>query len=167
MSNKSSSETDQDMLTIQVCINQIPVSYLSSLLRVLQAALREVAQSDDRTRRQFDQRPQPVLLLAMLTGDGGPTLHFIFADPHNSMPLKQLSAQTFNSFLDRFAEFVRCLPQPGLWGGAARRPQQRPPESELTRRMDQVHRELRRSPMATMRFRGRSIEVEGDRMAIS
>ena len=151
-------------LTIQLDNINVPVSYLSSLLRIVQAALREVARSEEGPRRQFERRPQPILLLSMLPAAGDLTLHFTFADPIDSTRLQELSAQTFAALLDRFGDFVRGLPQPSLWGGAARRPNTRPFESELVRRMDQLHRELRRSPRATIRHKGRTIQIEGDRM---
>lgn len=166
MSAESRSETDQDSLVVQLAPSQVSVSYLSSLLRVVQAGLREVARSDDGTRRQFDRQPQPMLLLSMATDGDGLRLHFIFADPSGGTPMAELSSRTFGAFLDSFTQFVTGLPQPGLWGGAALRSRQAPFESELTRRMDQVYRELRRSTKATMRFRGRTIEVEGDRLEI-
>ena len=166
MSSESQSAPDQELLEMKLNPSHLHVSYLSSLLRVVQAALREVAQSEDGTRHHFDQRPQPILVLSSLETDDDLTLHFTFADPRDSTPLGELSSQTFNALLDRFREFVRRLPQPSLWGGAAPGSSQRPFESELARRMDQLHRELRRSTKATIRFRDRAIEVEGDRMEI-
>jgi hypothetical protein len=166
MSAESRPEPDQDPLVVQLTPSHVSVSYLSSLLRVVQAGLREVARSDDGTRRQFDRRPQPMLLLSGVMDDDGLRLHFIFADPSGDVSLTELSSRTFNAFLDRFTEFVRGLPQPGLWGGAALRSPPAPFESELARRMDQVYRELRRSSKASMSFQGRTIEVEGDRLEI-
>ena len=154
------------MLTIQLEPSHLSVSYLSSLLRVVQAALREVARSEDVTRPQFERRPQPMLRLSKLVAEDAMTLQFTFADPRDGSPLSELSSQTFEALLDRFSEFVRSLPQPGLWGGAAGRPPQRAFESELARRMNQLYRELRRSPKATMGTQTRTIEIEGDRMEI-
>ena len=167
MSGERRSETHQDLLAIQLDPGHLSVSHISSLLRVVQATLREVALSETGTRQQFDRRPQPILLLSRPLSDGEVALQFTFADPLDSTPLRELSTQTFNAFLDRFSEYVRGLPQPSLWGGAARRPPHGPFDSELTRRMDQLFRELRRSPKATMSFQGRTIELEGDRMEIA
>lgn len=153
-------------LAIRLHLDRVHVSYVSALLRVVQAALREVAQSDDEARQRFDRRPQPVLLLTSVATDGGLTLGFAFADPLDSRPLEDLSARTFSGFLEQFSGFVKSLPQPSLWGGAARRPSGRPHESDLAMRMDQVYGELRRSPRATLSFGGRTIEIEGDRMEI-
>ena len=164
MSNESPTAPAQDQLAITLNSAHMSVSYLSSLLRVLQATLREVAMSNDGTRRQLDQRPRTILMLSGFTVDGDVTLLFTFADSRDSTPLRQLSSQIFDAFFDRFSEFVKGLPQPGLWGSAARRSPRRASESTVVGRMDQMHRELRRSTKAAMRFRGRSIEIEGDRM---
>ena len=161
------SGSDQDALAIELAAGAIPVSYLSSLLRVVQACLREVARSDDGTRRHFERQPQPMLVLAGMDSDSGITVKFVFTDPLGETPLEELSSRTFNAFLDRLSEFVRELPQPGLWGGAALIPPHAPFKTELSRRMDQMYRELRRSSRVTLRFGGRSIEIEGDRMEIS
>jgi hypothetical protein len=166
MTSESSYPPDSEQLTIRLEPGSIPVSYLSSLLRVLQATLREVARTDEGTRREFGQRPQPILDLSSLTADSGLSIQVAFAKPGDTPPLRQLSTGIFEAFLDRFTDFVKGLPQPGLWGGAARRPPQRHFETELTRRMDGLYRELRRSPKATMRFQRRTVEIEGDRMEI-
>ncbi len=157
---------DQDALAIELAPGHIPVSYLSSLLRVVQACLREVARSDDVTRQHFERQPQPMLVLAGLVSNSGLTVKFVFTDPLGEMPLAELSSRTFNALLDHLSEFVRELPQPGLWGGAALSPPHTPFKTELTRRMDQMYRELRRSPRVTLRFGGRTMEIEGDRMEI-
>ena len=167
MSPDSPSESDQDSLSIELAQGVLPVSYLSSLLRVVQAGVREVARSDEGTRRQFGRQPQPMLVLSSLDSNGGLTLNLAFSDPLGEIQVAELSSRTFNLFLDRLSEFVRDLPQPGLWGGAALRAPQTPFGSEVSRRMDQVYRELRRSSKATLRFQDRSIEIEGDRMEIS
>ena len=157
---------DQDLLSISIESRRVPVSYLSSLLRVVQVALREVASTDDETLRRFSERPQPVLLLSNVTGGGDLTLRFVFVDPADSKLLLELSSRVFSALLDRFSGFVKALPQPSLWGGAARRPTARPFESELAMRMDQLYREFRRSSRVTMSFRTRTIRVEGEHMEV-
>ena len=160
--------SDQSTLSIQLHQEKTTVSYLSSLLRVLQAAIREVARGNDRTKQMLDGNPQPQLILSKIGVDDGLTLFLTFALPLDSTPLDELSSQTFDSFLRSFAEFVKRLPQPSLWGGAAPRLSHGGLElqSELDRRLDQVYRELRRSDSTTMNFGGRMIEIEGDRMEI-
>ncbi len=166
MTDESRQAPDVDQLMIELHPGRVPVSFLSSLLRVLQAALREVARSDEDTRAQFDQRPQPILVLTKLEADGKLSLNLVFVNPVDSTPIGPLSDRTFDAFLDRFSEFVKGLPQPGLWGGAARRPAPGSFESDLDRRMDQLYREIRRSTKAVLRFKNRTIEIEGDRLEI-
>ena len=155
------------VLEVRLRNENVPVSYLSSLLRVVQVALREVARNVEGPSRRFEQSPQPVLVLSRLAAGGDLVLGFTFVDPIEDTALEDLSDETFEALLSRFAEFIRGLPQPGLWGGAARRRSSSPLESDLARRMDQLHRELRRSPRAVLTHRGRSVAVEGDLMEFS
>jgi hypothetical protein len=167
MSNQSDTEVDKFSLGVEVQRGYVPVSYLSSLLRVLQAALREVALNHSRAREDFDRSPQPVLALPRIAVEETLTLHLVFIDPIAATPMEELCVHTFDAFLDRLGEYVTSLPQPGLWGGASRRSPGRPFESEVSRRMDQVYDELRRAPKAVLKFRDRYIEIEGDRMEIA
>ena len=160
-------DLERHILAVRLDNENVPVSYMSSLLRVVQAVLREVARSVEGPGSRFVQSPQPILVLSRLSTDGDLVLSFTFVDPLDYAPLEDLSDDTFAALLDRFAEFVRGLPQPSLWGGAAPRPSGRPYESELARRMAQLHRELRRSPRAILAHRTRTLEIEGDRMELS
>jgi hypothetical protein len=160
-------EIDRFSLRVELHRSYVPVSYLSSLLRVLQAALREMALDDGGARVLFDRSPQPVLALPRILVEETLKLHLVFIDPITGTPMEELSVRTFDAFLDRLGEYVANLPQPGLWGGASRRSPARPFESEVSRRMDQVYGELRRAPRTALRFRSRHIDIEGDRMEIS
>ena len=166
MSSEKDPTIDHYALEIELQRGNVPVSYMSSLLRVMQAALRQVALTNNGTREQFDRRPQPVLVISRLSADDTLSLELVFIDPLEGSPMHELSNQTFGAFLDGLATFVSSLPQPGLWGGPAHRSPQHPFESEVARRMHQVYSELRRTPRAVLRFQGRSIEIEGDRMEI-
>lgn len=167
MSGEMDNALESDYLAVELHHATIPVSYLSSLLRVLQAALREVALSDAKTREQFSNRPQPVLVMPGVSRGEALALSFAFVHPIDGTPLVSLSDTTFDAFLDHLGKFVAGLPQPGLWGGAARRSPQEPFESDLDRRMDQVYVELRRTSKAVLRFRNRSLDIEGDQMVIA
>ena len=157
----------RDVLEVRLRNDSVPVSYLSSLLRVVQAALREVARNVEGPSRRFEQSPQPVLVLSRLAAGDELALGFTFVDPIDDTPLEELSYETFGALLGSFAEFIRGLPQPGLWGGPARRLSSSPLESDLAKRMDQLHRELRRSPRAVVAHRDRRVVVEGDLMELS
>ena len=165
----ASSDTNdsQNRLTLSLASGAVSASYLSSVLRVMQATLREVAQTETATRARFERRPSPVLLVSRVRDGPEFELGLFFADPADGKPLEQLSAMVFDSFLDEFAKFVRQLPQPSLFGGAARGSPRETDGSELARRMDQVHRELRRAEKVTLGFGKRTVRIEGESMEIT
>ena len=167
MRDEEIEQQNQYYLSVEFDASSISVSYASSLLRVIQAALRELALDNADTRSNFDRQPSPILVLSIPRDPGLLKLHFNFVNPVDSTHLGNLSFQVFNLFLDSLGGFVMSLPQPGLWGGAARRSAQTSSRSAIIDRMDQVYVELRRSPKITLRFQDRSIEIEGDRMEMS
>ncbi len=162
---KTPSDTAAYVLSIEIAEGSVSVSYMSSLLRVVQAALREVALNTDGARQHFEGRPQPLLAMPAFAGGDSIAMSFVFVDPQDGSPMEPLSAATFDSFLGRLQAYVTSLPQPSLWGGASRRPP-RAPDSEVDRRMDQVYTELRRAARVTLRHGGRSLEFEGARLGI-
>ena len=58
------------------------------------------------------------------------------------------------------------LPQPSLWGGAARSSPDRL-DSEVSRRMDQIYAEVRRAPKVFLMFDNRTLEIEGTRLEMT
>ncbi len=165
MSNEDRCGPAEGVLTVTLDFSVLSVSYLSSLLRILQASLREVARSIDDVRGRFDELPQPVLVVCQLDGGDDLTLQLVFTDADSGGPLTELSATVFGAFMDELGEFIRGLPQPGLWGRAALSPPE-PDAPELSKRMDQVYREMHRSSKSAISFRGHTIEIEGDRLEI-
>ena len=146
---------------------RLPVSNVSSLLRVLQAALREVARSEDTIRQLFSQRPHPVLHLSTHVNERDLVLRFTFVDPVDSSPLQQLSFSAFSTFVDEFSRFLKTLPQPGLWGDSAGGGPRRRYDSDVARRLDQVRLELRRLSRASLKFNHHTISFEGDQLEIA
>ncbi len=142
----------------------LPVSNLSSILRVLQATLREVARNTEETRERFASQPQPVLQLSISAAGGDMVMEFHFADPSDSAAMTQLSERAFAEFVDRLAQFIKRLPQRGLWGESLAGSQTRSYESELDRRLDELRMELRRLPRAKLTFDRQTISIEGDRV---
>ena len=158
---------DQYSLRIVLDRDEVQVSYLSSLLRVLQATLREVAHEDDRTRHRFEEKPSPVLIATASDEGGQFGLGMFFLESSDSSPSESLSRQVFNAFVDRFAEYVSSLPQPSLFGGAAPGSSKRSLDTPLSQRMDQVHRELRRAGKVTIQVGKRTVRIEGESMEIT
>lgn len=165
MAEETGPETSANVLTIEIAQASVSVSYMSSLLRVVQAALREVALDTDGAREQFESRPQPLLAMPAPAGGDSIAISFLFVDPRDGNAMEELSAATFGSFLDRLQSHVTSLPQPSLFGGASRRPA-RDADTEVERRMDQVYAELRRASRVTLRHGGRSLVIEGDRLEV-
>ena len=166
MTTDSSAKADGHSLEIALDHSHLRVSSLSSLLRVVQAALREVARSNDETRQEFSQQPQPVLVLSTQVTERELSLRFLFADPVDSTPMLRLSSQTFSAFVEQFGQLLKGLPQRGLWGESIGGAQSRRYETEAARRLDQVRLELRRFPRARLSYNRHTIKFEGDRMEI-
>ncbi|MDP6453231.1 MAG: hypothetical protein QF898_07980 [SAR202 cluster bacterium] len=169
MSNTEDSKTSQagpGNLVITLDSGNLQVSYVSSMLRVLQAAVRDVARSVDDARDLFEGQPQPVLLLSTEVDGPDLNLHIFFADPNNSTPMLDVSAQAFDPFMVKFGNLLKLLPQPGLWGRMARRSGPSHIETETDRRLDELRVELRHFTKATLRFGDRSIAFDGDQLVI-
>jgi len=145
----------------------LPVSNVSSLLRILQAALREVARGVDSTYDPFAEPPYPALRMKTVSAHGALVLSFGFFDPVDSSPMTELSERTGGIFMDRLGEFIKRLPQRGLWGQSVAGPQAAIDDSEVGKRLDQLRTELRRFGKARLSFSGRAISFEGDRMELS
>ena len=167
MTTESRPQTSIEVLEIGVDSNRLPVSYLSSLLRVVQAAVREVARRADGARESFEKQPQPVLHLTVHPDDAELTLRFTFADPVDSEPLPELSSIAFNAFVEQFTQLLKGLPQRGLWGESIGSAQPGRFDSEVYRRLDQVRLEMRRFTRARLNLGRQIVSFEGDRMEIS
>lgn len=147
-------------------VKELPVSYFSTLLRVVQAALREVARSGEGTRQAFSQRAQPILLMSMSSPAETLSLRFHFADPRSDVALDQISEQSFYALMERLLDYVKGLPQRDLWGESTAGGASTAFGTEVERRIDQVLRELRRISKATIRFREHTLVIEGDRLEV-
>ena len=158
---------DGQPLEIVLDAGYLPVSNLSSLLRVLQAALRDVARGDDRSSDPFAEVPHPVLRISTAPRDEGLILRFAFFDELDSNPMTELSERAFGLLLDQLAEFIKRLPQRGLWGESVAGARAPTDDSGVTKRLDQLRVELKRFGKARVRFAGRAITFEGDRMELN
>ncbi len=160
--------TDTDYrLLLTLDARSLPVSYVSSTLRVLQAAVREVARGVEDGRSMFDGQPQPVLLLDATMSEGS-DLYFnlYFADPADDAPMAELSHRAFAPFMQEFGRVLKGMPQRGLWGRMARTSGHRRFRSEAARRLDELRVELRHFRKAVLKHGGRRITFDGDQMEI-
>lgn len=166
MTTKNDTKNNRNSFKIVFDRNEVQVSYLSSLLRILQATLREVAHDGEQTRQRFQQKPYPILMVTMSSGENPVSAELFFSDPANCSVLTTLSRQVFDAFVDRFSEYISGLPQPSLFGGAAPGSPKNFPDNPLSGRMDQIHRELRRAGNVTINVGKRTIRIEGESMEI-
>ena len=154
------------VLTIEA--SAVPVSYVSRTLRVLQAAVREVARRLEDGASLFDGQPQPALLLdATCSAKSGLVFDLYFADPVDNTPMPDLSSQAFASFMLEFGRVLKRMPQRGLWGRMTQRYGQPRFDSELARRLDELRVEMRHFRTASLAHDGRTITFDGDQMEIN
>ena len=166
MAADSANRTDC-RLRLALDAESLPVSYVSSMLRVIQAALRDFARGVEGGESLFGGQPQPVLLLDAATS-GGPGLvfEFYFADPEDDAPMPELSAQCFKAFMAGFGKMLKRMPQRDLWGAMSSGAGAPRFESETDRRLNELRAELRHFGRAVLRYGGRSIAFDGDQLEI-
>lgn len=160
------SQAEIKELHITLDSHDLPVSYVSSMLRVLQAAVREVARGVTDSRALFAGQPQPVLMLSTSVDVRELKSKVFFADSVDSTPMLELSAQAFDPFMAHFANLLKMIPQPGLWGPISRRQSRDQFETETEHRLDELRVELRHFSRATISFGNRSISFDGDQLEI-
>ena len=142
------------------------VSHVSSTLRVIQAAVREVARGVEQSSPLFEGRGQPLLLVdASASADSGLTMSFYFADS-NDAPMRELSEQVLGAFMDEFARVLASRSQLGLWGRTARGSGPTGLESDIALRLDELKVLLRRFGNASLSLGDRSITFDGDTLVI-
>jgi len=107
MSDSKTSQVETGKLHITMDSNNLQVSYVSSMLRVLQAAVRDIARGVDDAHDLFEIHPQPVLLLSTEVDGPDLQLQIFFADPTNSKPMVELSAQAFDPFMVQFGNLLK------------------------------------------------------------
>ena len=154
-------------ITLALDAESLPVSYVSSTLRVMQAALRDFARSVEGGEALFGGQPQPLLLLdAAMSDESELVFRLYFADPDDDAPMPELSAQAFKAFIVSFGKMLKRMPQRDLWGvmssgsGAPRF------DNETDRRLNELRTELRHFGRAVLRHGTRSITFDGDQLEI-
>ncbi len=166
MSTEGASQPDSRPLVIELDSSGLSVSYVSSMLRLVQAALREVAQGVEEFRPLFEQPRSPSLLLSAGVRGGKLSLSVSFAEPGDSAAMPELSARAFELFMERFARLLQDTTQLGLWGQVVRGAGPRRFDSEADRRLSELRTQLRHFGSARVSYGNRIIAFEGDRMRI-
>ena len=161
------SDNSDYRLLLTVRSDGLRVSHVSSTLRVIQAAVREVARGVDQSSSLFEGQSQPVLLVdTSASVDSGLMLSFYFAGSDDA-PMRELSEQVLGAFMDEFARVLASRSQLGLWGRTARGAGPAELESDIARRLDELKVLLRRFGSASLSLGERSITFDGDRLEIT
>ena len=159
--------TSEYRLLLVVESRALPVSYVSRTLRVIQAAVREVAKGVEEGGAMFEGQPQPSLLLDItIPNETEIEFSLYFADPADDTPMPELSTRAFEPFMEEFGELLKQMPQRGLWGRMARQTGSHRLLTEASRRLDELRVELRHFRQAVLKHRSRSITFDGDQMEI-
>lgn len=156
---------DGEALTITLRPALQSASALSSLLREVQAALREAGRLAPESAPRFESEQPPVLMVAMETPDDGLSLRFEFADAVSRAPVPAISVAAAGKLVAALEAELKRRPQRTLWGQpavSARRRASDLDRDHLAERAKSVLRELARASSVSVAFEGRRIEISGE-----
>ena len=146
-------------MIIEIQPTPVPVSYLSSLLRIIQAAVRETAFSSNHI--DPSESHQPILLASLSEEDTKLLIEFSFTDPKTTEHLDILSKSIFQEFFHNFGEHIKTLPQPSLWGPKSSIETKKTVPSVLEKRLSEVYREMKRISKSKITVNSKSVSIEG------
>ena len=152
-------------MIIEIQPAPIPVSYLSSLLRIIQVALRETAFSSSHIDPSASH--QPILLASLSEKNNKLSIEFSFVDSKTNAYLEMLSESIFEEFFQNFGEYIKTLPQPSLWGPKTSIETKKTFPSVLEKRLSEVYREMKRISKSKITVTSRSISIEGFNLTFS
>ena len=141
------------------------VSAMSSLLREVQAALREAARAVPETAHLFESDQSPVLVVRFMNAADSVTLGFDFADPSTRSTLADPSAAVARRFIRAMEDVLKNRPQRTLWGPPAVAGRRKPGDGDrdaVAERAAVVLAELGRFPAVEVSGGGRRIQIEGE-----
>ena len=159
--------SSKNKLSLYIYEKDLSVSYISSLLRTLQAAIREIAISDGVIQNDFNEEKKHTLVISNLDFDIAFKFEMIFIDVLERKVNENLSKKVFNKFVLEFIAFIRTLPHPGLWGDASPKLWDPKSKSDVEIRMYQVYRELKRCSKVIIESGSKKIEIDGERLQLS
>ena len=112
--------TERTSLLLALASPVQQVSLLSSLLRTLQAAVRDAAQGTEQGKKLFAGQRQPILTVTAASDGGQLTLSFAFSGEAKPDELDELGRATFRVFMSEAGLMLKAGPQRTLWGTPAR-----------------------------------------------
>ncbi len=116
MTPQTTNQTDTGYsLTLRLSSNTCSVSALSSMLRTLQAAIRDAASRSQAAENLSTHQPAPLLMVRTSSQGEALTLSLVFA-VGGSEPLEDVSAAAFSAFMEEISEVLSAQPHMTLWG---------------------------------------------------
>ena len=137
-------------------VESFAVSYFSNLLRVIQAAIRELASTFESLKEISDENLRSVLHFTPFTKNGELVLQFSFLHLERDVEMEEFTSIIAPVFFDELLTYLRGNAQTDLWGNIS-------PVENLTLsdsmkgRFDRVRKELRRIPGASIGVNNRTI----------
>lgn len=144
------------------------VSTLSSLLRTLQAAIRETAFNTPAVSDRFVDGVPPVLFVRVgeSSEDRHLELRFFFVDHVSGYPENAVSRTVFGAFIDALEKTLKSQPQKSFWGAPATKHVRTVASAGQPARIQQVLDDLGRSGRATLSLGPRQILIQGGSIEI-
>ena len=102
MSTEGNQDKSQHKLNMHIYDKNLSVSYISSLLRTLQAAIREIAISDVTVQSSFNDEKKPILVISNIAFQGAFKFEMIFVDVIERKFNENLSRHVFDKFVLEF-----------------------------------------------------------------
>ena len=156
--------------TLSLCLRGAaqPVSAVSSILRTLQAAIRDAAHTRPEVLAALQTRPLPILLVSptsLSKSDRVIAFNLCFSDPNTQTPVAEISIAVFRSFMDAMDLAIKTMPQRTLWGHAVRLPGTT--GASPSRRIAALLAELVRFRHANIKFDNRQVTAHNGSLEIS
>ncbi|MBM3958828.1 MAG: hypothetical protein FJ314_03510 [SAR202 cluster bacterium] len=152
-------------LFIELRPDRLSVSAVSSLLREVQAALREAARHVPEVAPMFEGEGTPVLLVAFARTADAIGMEFTFTDPTTRQASGAVSGLVARRFMAALESELKRRPQRTLWGQPATTARRKAAEAEsdpLSGRASIILAELGRVSSAVIRSGERQIRLSGD-----
>ena len=89
----NSNSENSNFIGISIPVRTLQVSYVSNLLRVIQAAIRELAQSSNQTNQLLSEKPSPVLSSIITFSDEQSIIRLFFTRSDSQDDLSELTEE--------------------------------------------------------------------------
>ncbi len=153
------------VLKVSLPSESISVSYLSNLLRVMQAALRETAVQSEDTSDTMEGGESPVLCQTISTLDNHTCILMYFTNRHENANLIDFTALVVTTFVNGLNNFLNGNAQTSLWGFAVA-DNRSSKDTPLTKRYRQVVKTMKRMSGASLSSGTLSIVFKDDTFGV-